>query len=337
MKKNIGKFILIIFLAFFGASVTHAVTNPANDTLQSINDMLIGKLDISVSPQYPGPEQTVTLVATNYSTDLSRATISWYIGGRLMKSGTGEKEMTFTTGKLGPSASIRAVASTVEKNTISGTIIVRPSAITLNWEADTFTPPFYKGKALPAPGGKVKVVALPHVYAANGEVGPSRLLYKWEVDGNVQTDASGYGKNVFTFRQRDVPSISRVTVTAQTLDGKAVGRSSISIDPVYPHMTLYEDHPLYGIRLDHAMRDKEALYNQEIRLIAVPYYSSPANFTYQWSVNGKEVSRGGNEASALSLSRKPEQTGDAVVSVKMNGSERIFQEAARSVTFQLKN
>ncbi len=78
-------------------------------------------------------------------------------------------------------------------------IPITPEDLDIIWQANSYVPPFYEGKALFPPVGTVSFVAMPGFIDSNGNpVNPKKLIYTWSQDTTVLGDKSGYGKNVLT-------------------------------------------------------------------------------------------------------------------------------------------
>src|SRR4030042_3470899 len=62
--------------------------------------------------------------------------------------------------------------------------------ITLTWSANTYVPPGYQGRALPARGSAVEIAAT----VESSGTKPELLSYQWIVNGLIQETGSGIGK-----------------------------------------------------------------------------------------------------------------------------------------------
>jgi hypothetical protein len=151
---------------FFLPLLTLALLTPSlgfinAQSLQSLSGQT-NSLVIETDPVRPEPNQTVTVSIESYATDLSRSTISWYLNNVLTKEGTGLKQFTFKTGRAGSVSNILIVVKTSEGALLQETLNIHPASLDLVWEAQSYTPPFYKGKAFYPYQGTVKVVAMPN-------------------------------------------------------------------------------------------------------------------------------------------------------------------------------
>src|SRR3989344_4032347 len=70
-------------------------------------------------------------------------------------------------------------------------------SVDLVWEANTYTPAGYEGRALPTTSTEVTVVALAH--QSNGQI-VTNYDFRWEKDDKQIISASGVGSNILRFR-----------------------------------------------------------------------------------------------------------------------------------------
>src|SRR5688572_27784159 len=114
--------------------------------------------------------------------------------------------------------------------------------VTLLWEAQTYVPPFYKGKTLLADGGDVKIFAFPPDHLGD----PSALRYMWKIDGEVRGDDSGIGRSFFIHRSGLFGGAPLIIVEVYRGDEK-VGTGALRVPLVAPRIAVYPVLPLAGI------------------------------------------------------------------------------------------
>ena len=310
-------------------------------SFQSLSDDSdTGSISVSLSPSEPGPNQLVKVAIISYGIDLDRAEISWYLNTKLEKTAIGEKTFSFKTGPLGSLSDILIVAKTQEGNIAQKTIEVRPTGITLVWEASSYTPPFYKGKALYPYQGTLKIVALPEIVTESGStVNPKNLVYTWRLNDKARPDDSGFGKNSMTFNGTIPIRNSDIDVEAVTMDGKYVARGRISVEPGSPSLLFYEDNPIYGILYNKALQGSVALQNQEIRIAATPYFIGKKTkedrlLKYDWTLNGESLSAtvANENKSSLSFRQERGVAGTAAVGLQISNTAKILQFAANTLS-----
>lgn len=293
---------------------------------------------LNIVPESPGPNEQVTATLTSYATDLNAADISWLINGEVVKKGKGIKKISFTTGELGSVSDIEAIAATEDGWSFNKNLTLRPAKVSLIYEPDTYTPPFYRGKPIYTYQGRVRVIALPQFVDENGIfLKPSELIYIWKEKGVVANNASGYGKSVFNFKGKIPFRTNDITVEASAPGKDLSARASLSLTPVEPKVVLYENDPAYGILYNKAIGNNFNLDKDEISIAAVPYFfntdrRSDVNLNYEWNVNGAPISSlVGNENIVLRKTAK-DASGNSMIFLKLSNTKDIYQFINKSLT-----
>jgi hypothetical protein len=291
------------------------------------------EINADMIPKTPGANQDVQVTLTSYSTNINSALITWSINGKVVKEGRGEKVFSFTTGNLGNQTTLEITIRTIEGQSIYKVFRIKPSEVDLMWQADSYVPAFYKGKALFGHQSQITFIAMPHITNSSGqEINPANLVYKWTKDGSAVESASGYGKNTFTFTGSVISRNLEVTVEVTNLDSSVRAFSRIKVSPIEPSVVLYERNPIYGIQFQNALKGTLDLNNKkEIAVIGIPYYFgnldpiSP-DLIYKWSVNGLPI--GNNPSENLEVFRKKEgASGNARISLSVESQSKILQSA----------
>ncbi len=205
-----------------------------------------------------------------------------------------------------------------------------PASVDLFYEAKTYTPPFYRGKALFSHQASAKVVAMPNFKSTSGaSIDPKTLVYKWSKDFKVLGESSGYGKNILTI---DGPILSqpiRIDVEVSQLGSNLFAQKTITLDPTDPYTLMYEDNPLYGILFNQTIGNNISMNKEEVKIATFPFnFSTPQreseSIDYVWNINGEEVPTQANKAS-ITLRSLDGKTGDATVSLRTTVAEKILQ------------
>ncbi len=284
-------------------------------------------LQIDVIPQNPGPYQTVNINIEDYSRDLNKLEVLWSVNGKVEASGVGLKNFQVKTGAVGTATKV-----TINMGGELQTVILRPSVTDLIWQSDTYTPPFYAGRALHSSQDPIIVLAEPFIVKTDGtRLDPNDLVYKWSIDGTVNGGASGTGKQSFKITPSILEKPITVTADITSLDHTYNSSASIVIPTSQPEVVLYQNHPLYGVDFNNSLNNKEfPVSNSEANIIAEPFYFSNTqkNFnslTYNWNLNNLGTGQQGNEI----VLRKPEGggTGKSLISVSVKNLQRFIQNA----------
>jgi hypothetical protein len=186
---------------------------------QFVEDAHTQNVLVDVSPENPEPNQQVTFQVTSFLSDLDRSTITWLVNGKRASSGTGIRSFTTTMGNVGTKIVVTVVVVTPDGTTVTKTIPLTSANVDLIWEADSYTPPFYQGKALLSQYETVKVVAVPHLGKDSSTLSPTNLIYTWEKDGRVIGNLSGYGKNTLIIDSSLTLKASTINVTVSNKEG----------------------------------------------------------------------------------------------------------------------
>ncbi len=274
-------------------------------------------ITIKTKPSYPNANQFVTVSVGSHITDLGDAEILWFLNGLLQKKGVGETSFTFETGDLGETSNIIAQITSPHFSPIEKTINIRPAEVDLFWEADSYTPPFYKGKALRSYGSGLKVVAVPSFIDDNGGlIDHKKLSYRWELEGFVLGSRSGKGKNTIYLSGEEVLMQDLLVLEVYSIDNRIKAKRGITLADYDPKIIFYEEDPLLGTNYDHAITGDFNLSRDEIVVRAIPYFFSTfdvlgGGLEYNWSLNNERLNdfkdsvitlrQGGDEGGVASL------------------------------------
>jgi hypothetical protein len=301
----------------------------------------IGEQDISydVSPQIPGAFQDVTITASSYLTDVNRAFFIWKQDGKTALSGTGSYAFTFKTGDIGSKTTVEVMMLLVTGETIDKIFTFSPAETDLIWEgADTYTPPFYRGRSLPTSESFIRVVAIPQLLNGTSVTDTKNYVFHWKRNDNVLESASGFAKNVLLIQQDYLNQTENVDVVAEDNSTSATAEGTETIPVFNPKIELYTSDPLSGIDWDHALSNSYNVTSAEKTIIAIPYFFSPADplstsLGYTWTINGDAVD---TPAIKNVLTLKSGGT-DGVSSLKLTieNTVKLFVEAEKDITINL--
>ncbi len=253
------------------------------------------RLFLSVIPEYPGPNELARVTLQNPLMDLSVSDITWYVNNKVFARGAGMTAAGIPVGPLGSRTNISATAQTPDGFYASGNASIAPAEVDLLWESDSYTPPFYRGRALPSAGAGIRAQAIARFKTAGSlQLSERDIVYTWKRNGSVVPSLSGRGMPSAFFPAPALFGTDIVEAVASTIDGGAGGAARAEISSIEPVLALYEDNPLSGIMYNNAIDDTESLSDTEATFAAVPYFAeaeSPDDprLIYSWSVNGKKI------------------------------------------------
>lgn len=297
-----------------------------------------GSVELSVTPQNPRANQVVHASLVSYSIDMDRADVTWSVNGKQASSGKGLKTFEFNTGNLGTKTVLEVLIVSEDGYPIVKDLTFNPASVDLIFEAESYTPPFYRGKAYFPYQGKARVIAIPSFIDDNGKQIPaSNLVFNWKDQNHNFTDSSGLGKNILNYKGSVPIRTGIVSVQVSSIDQKQIANASINIEPKESRVILYENDPEYGILFNKALSDTVNLSKGEITVVATPYYfnvSDPNdyNLKYEWNLNGSVLNKNGN---SIVLKSPAGVGGQANLSLQLSNTIDMFQfaDAALNINF----
>jgi hypothetical protein len=320
MIKEITKYILILTLLII---ITPIISLAQDFPTASL-------LELSLVPENPEPGQLVKLSVASYTYDLDHSKITWLVDGVEKKTQFGLRDFNTNAGRNGQKTTIKVVVETPDGPKEIEVFFI-PSVVDLIYESMSYTPPFYKGRALNPNQGVVIVTALPQLIKDSGEKIPAQnIVYSWKKDGQVMQADSGVGKNSFilfgTIPIRDII----VAVSASSLDGNTIASKQINITNVSPKILFYEDSPIYGIMFNKAISGTVRMFTDEFKVKSFPYfmtvgYSQSPDLKYTWDINGSTSENLDIDKGAMIFRQISAGAGAATVGLKIENTDRIFQ------------
>lgn len=264
--------VALVLCSFLIAYSANILTVRAQNTLETLGDGSgQGSVWFELDPQTPGPYETVTIRFVTYSGDLKTAAIAWFVNDTPYDAGIGLRAITLKTGSVGESLPVKVIVRLQNGQTLTHSITIVPARVTLTWEATSYTPPFYRGKALRGVNQDVFVVGSPHIIHNNKLLKPNELLFEWYVGPNKQP-FSGVGKQRVTIPGTSLKIYNNVRLVVSSLDRSATAESYLSIPTTLPQLTLYEVNPLYGKIYERSLGTDVFSGTGEFSVVAEPYF-----------------------------------------------------------------
>lgn len=333
-----NKFNKIIILSMALFLIFTIFTFKANGQARTatMSDVISDSVDIMTLPAFPGTNQDVSVRIESYSFDLNSSEIIWALNGIIKNKGVGKKDFYFRTGEIGSASLIKIIIKTKEGKNIEKSLVVRPAGVDIVWQADSYAPPFYKGKSLYSYQSHITMIALPDMANQSGaKLNPESLIYKWSKDGKVLGGVSGYGKNKFSFTKLIISSPTEIEVEVMSSDKEIRTSGSIILDPVEPKVVLYENNPLYGIIYEKAAIGNFKMNGNEITLSASPYFFGAEEINngklkYNWSMNGQNINEK-QSAREITFRNAAGGSGSTRISVDLQNDEKELQSARTNV------
>lgn len=292
------------------------------------------ELETEIIPNYPKPGEMVWINLSMYTADLDSADIAWYRNGKQELLGKGLKQYSFRNAESGKTTNIEIRVRLQNGTSFSKKLSFAPASIDLVWEADSYVPPFYQGKALHPRQGKVKVVAIPDFVLDGKRIKAEKLIYEWSDGLQVYQSQSGYGRNVLFLNGSILGSSEEVEVLVRDPESNLVAQAFLSIPTTDPEIVFYQNDSYYGFIFDQALRGQTELTSQEIEVFVSPLFITKelgSALQYNWRLNGQAVPE--LQGSRTAIFRKPENSaGQSNIRVEVKNDKKILQFADSSLT-----
>lgn len=298
-------------------------------------------MSLEVTPEIPPPFGRVLAQIKSFSIDLDRATTTWYVNDAIVFSGIGKKQLSFSVGGVGTYTNLEVVVLDSRFGTTTRRVVFKPLSVDFLWESpDSYTPPFYKGKALPSSQARIKIVAIPHdALPGKNDSDPDTFVYTWKKDDRFRdfNAQSGYGRRTLDFVLSLFDVTPTIAVRVESSDKETIGVGEITIGRTDPAVFLYEDRPLQGIWYESAIEEDFRMGNNESSVIAEPYYFSVPNnpdtdVSYRWRIGDDTLPVGSGRV--VVLGAPASGSGGSSVSVTISHAVKILQGAAKTFMLQ---
>ncbi len=284
-----------------------------------------GVIDVTLSPEIPGPNQTISAGLSGVLVDLDQSDIYWYLDDEIQKHGIGEKSFSFTSGDVDEKTILDVIIMLPDGRRMDLQKEIMPIEVDLLWEADTYTPPFYRGKSLPTYKSSIKVVAIP-----NSKNIDSRFIYTWSIGnlGNI-VGSSGYNKTSFVTFGSYAGNNREVNVTMISFDrSKKVGKG-IKIESVEPELILYENNSLMGTLFNNALYNTKEITKNEFSVKAEPYFMTTGemkDLKYEWAINNTKVESEDDRDKIITFIKPDDGSGKARLEAYIKNMANTYQE-----------
>jgi transposase-like protein len=332
MRRTIKKIFAagIALVSFFSLAPniqSFSISQPIN--MNAVNDFRI-----DFTPQNPGANTKTTANIVTYSFDPDVSSYTWTYNGKIIAKGKGQKTAEFTTGDIGTTAVLSVSVVTEKGLSLSKTIKYTVGDFDLLWQAESYTPPYYKSKAKASFGSTIKISAITH-----GLGNQKNLIYEWRRNFQNAQSASGLGKDTFSFvfPMTSFQETIRLTVWGPRKEYSL--QKTITIKNNQPEIIIYEQNPLEGPKFQKAVTGQFDFAQSETVLRAEPYFfpkSDLNELSYKWTMNGKNMETG-EQANIIGL-KYPEDKGVGYTNLmlEISNPKQIIQNITQPIKVNLK-
>lgn len=301
---------------------------------QTVDPLAGVELSINLSPEFPQANKSVNATVSSLSENVRNATIVWLLDNEIKQQEDGGVNFEFLTGAIGSSQRLSVLVKTTNGQVFSKTVTVRPAEVTLLWEAQTYTPPFYEGRSLYSAGSKIRMEAIPYfINPKGGKYSESELIYTWSRNGTVLGSLSGIGASILIIEGPKFFGKDIVSVTVSTQDATQSARSSSLIETFDPEVLLYEIHPLYGVQYSNVIDENyNSVDSSQIEVQATPYFmdtekENDQSLLYQWRVNEVDISNTMEDPSKLTIQLSSEDAVTTSIRIVIDHTRHLLQTA----------
>lgn len=325
---NKGFLALIILAIFIIPTLTQAVIEKGTGS----------NVTSTITPQNPRPGSIVTITLEAYGFNIDKGYFKWRNNGQEASSGVGKKSYSFQLGSLGNPTKINVSLISGSRIVAEKSFYFEPADIDFIWEADSYVPTFYRGKARATAGSTLKIQAIPYVVTSSGVVKKSSDLdYAWRQDGVFLPESSGKGRDILTITTKPSDSQLKISLRVTSPDLISYVDKDLIINLDQPETIFYEKKPLSGLNYQKAIVDNYELYEEEVSFIGVPFFWPIKNvdeLNYLWKVNSLEA-QGAQNTNSLTVRQPDTEAGKNNISLEVTakGNQTKTSRAQFNIQF----
>lgn len=251
------------------------------------------QLVLSSSPQSPSPGETFLVQANTPTLDQNRLFFNWTVDGKYRSdfSGIGKNSIKLVAGNAGSATRILVNVEGADQEVKPASLNINVSDLAMAWFAETYVPPWYKGKALPTQNSTVRVIALPKLIVGSA-IPPEKLIYHWSLD-DQENILSGTGQQVFRFRMSDLPKTDhQIEVAIEDSRGIIHKNGRLILSVVRPQAKIYPSSPLGGIEFRSSPLFSFTKLRGLLDFVVEPFFfavTSKKQLKFNWQVAGQEI------------------------------------------------
>ncbi len=260
---------------------------------------------ILVTPDTPKTGDTMHLEAESALFDLTKSVLTWRIDGQVVAQGTGATKAEYAVGASATSIDVSLSVEDPLWGSASSDLTITPLELDIVFDAPTYVPPFYRGRALPSGGGSMRLQAIARFPGTRGTLADSSITYTWRRNNRILTSLSGLGKSNIVIDAPTPGDTDTISVRASANDDTLSATASVAIPSSEPAVMLYEDHPLFGV-LFHSALPQEIPSRGDITVAAVPYFVTAQRLNdpvlkYSWRINEQPATASSTQKNEITL------------------------------------
>jgi hypothetical protein len=342
MTRNILRVVSFVLglCSLLGGAPLYAQTDPINtDNISGYGlRNLANAVIINASPATPSVGDTVHFTVEGSVYDLPHDVITWTVNGKTTASGVGRSSTDATVDSRGSALSVTVTVSDPTWGIASNALTIVPQQVDILYDAPTYVPPFYRGRALPSAGGNMHLQAVARLVKGGVQISNSSITYTWSRNGTVLGSLSGLGKSHLNIDAPNMYGADTISVRASAADDTLSASASVVISNAEPTLELYEDHPLYGVTYFNAFTDLVPA-SGDITVAAVPYFATITGLNdpsaqYNWLLNDAPLAASSTKKNELTVRA---DTGSAHLRLDLTNPKNFFLSASSNWKIQFGN
>jgi hypothetical protein len=317
-----------LFVVFIGIGILFGVFSVRSIYAQGINPA--DNIFFEVTPEYPKPNELVSLGVKSYVYDLNIYAISWYVNGELVQQEVGGWQFEVNSGDIGERTVIKVVVHLSGLTSITKARTLHPLITDVLWEAhEGYVPPFYKGRTLPVRESKVKVVGIPDPSAQN------KAVFRWYQGFTYDEASSGFEKDYYIIEKTLLDDGKDIRLITQNRDTGSMGQDIIEVPMSEPKVVIYPD--LGGDVILRNSKPASFLYVPppgDFAMQVIPFYfpvKDPDTLKYKWWINDNRV----DENERVIPLERGRSGGTARLEVEVSTPGKILQYHDASISISL--
>lgn len=298
----------------------------------SVANAQVTTVSLSVTPENAEVGDIITVAASSYNQDLTRSIFTWEANGKVIKQGAGFTSISFRKTATIPVVLISVSIKLTDGETIQQSVEISNQSVDLLWEAvDAYTPPFYKGKALPVTEGSIRfspILARGNVF---GNSGAKNNIYTWSRGNEVVGSASGTGKNSFPIIMDYMVDKEQIGIRVENIVNNSITTTDLDLMASDPQIMVYKENVNGFINWNNAVTDGYTP-TQTTALVAAPYFITPKNLkdvVFSWK------SDNGADYTGKKIIVTPDETGANVFEISTENTTTFFQTIAKKLLLNL--
>jgi hypothetical protein len=296
-------------------------------------------LSITFFPTSPSPGDTLNLTVQSPLIDIPESTILWQAGGKTIAQGKGVDSASVQLGALGSETRIDVTVTTADGDAASTQATIVPTELDVLVDSDSYTPPFYRGRARASAGTNLRLQALPRFKRAGALLPAPELIYTWRRNDQVLGNISGRGKSAVVIPVEHLFGTDTISVEVRSADGSLAHTASFPVSASEPVLLLYENHPLYGILYHRALTNSAFIPETEMTFAAVPFFVQAGSvhdraLSFDWQVNAASITPGRSNPDEVTINAE-NSSGIAFIELAITHATNYYLDVkdAWNITF----